>query len=539
MPKKATVKRKDLTVTNGSNTDFRIKILVVHPDGRRQKFLVTFPDRKSLKIDQRYIGLPITMRVDFVPGAIIVKPGTGHTLTVAERPVKEHSVQLNDVVGLDQYVIEFLELPEPLPIEEATRFVNLSDMVEATVIAQIPIDSGSASVKQDFTPTPPRIPQSQPSSFSPPLPSVGLTQPDPEDSTALIRRLQIPGANVPNARQYQSLEPAASSDRTEPQHSAQSHYGDHQHGPTDSIPVHGSIDWRSFAKTKNAQMAMGAALLVAMGVFLAKKPSSDIDATSELESQKSVPLAEAPEPQADSSFGLELEIPAAPEPDPISAQASAEDLIPTPKALDAPVLQQNQGQPQVPMGTTISKPDAFSLGFDDQTGFDPISIDQFFTAIDNSDERRIKEILESRQVDVNLSRRRGYAALHLAAAQGQIDVVKLLLRLKADPNVIDASGATPLMWAVFRKHKAVVKFLASRTDLKIQRQGGETAYDLAKRMNQRDLLTVLDPNPKKKSIARSRRSSQKSKTAKNDAQSKANRRAPTALPAKSSKDKKK
>jgi hypothetical protein len=37
---------------------------------------------------------------------------------------------------------------------------------------------------------------------------------------------------------------------------------------------------------------------------------------------------------------------------------------------------------------------------------------------------RIKELVEKRVVDINLSRRRGYAALHLAAARGDLATVK-------------------------------------------------------------------------------------------------------------------
>ena len=58
------------------------------------------------------------------------------------------------------------------------------------------------------------------------------------------------------------------------------------------------------------------------------------------------------------------------------------------------------------------------------------------------------------------------------------------------------------MWAVFRRREDVVKFLAPKTDLKIERHGGETAFALAKRMKQNRILKVLDPEPKKKATAR-------------------------------------
>jgi ankyrin repeat protein len=136
--------------------------------------------------------------------------------------------------------------------------------------------------------------------------------------------------------------------------------------------------------------------------------------------------------------------------------------------------------------------------FDDKSGFDPMAVDQFFDAVEAGDEGRIKDILDKRLVDVNLSRRRGYAALHLAAARGDLATVKYLIQVKADPNVLDGSGATPVMWAVFRRHESVVRFLAPKTNLKIERQGGETAHALAQRLKMKpNIVRALDPEPKK------------------------------------------
>lgn len=85
--------------------------------------------------------------------------------------------------------------------------------------------------------------------------------------------------------------------------------------------------------------------------------------------------------------------------------------------------------------------------------------------------------------------------------------MKLLLKYKADPNVIDQSGATPLMWAVFRRHKPVAEFLATKTDLKIERQGGETAYAMARRLELVPYYRFLDPNPK--TVAKKKAGSQR------------------------------
>lgn len=48
----------------------------------------------------------------------------------------------------------------------------------------------------------------------------------------------------------------------------------------------------------------------------------------------------------------------------------------------------------------------------------------------------------------------------MAAAEGQLDVVSLLLDRGADPNVVDRSGNTPLYDAVYYKHFDVAKKLS-------------------------------------------------------------------------------
>lgn len=501
-------------MTGNSGSDFRIKLLVVHPDGRRQKFLVTFPERRTLKIDQRYIGLPLTLRVDFVPGSIVCRPGTGHTLTIAGKPVKEHSLNVNDVVGLDQYSIEFLELPEPLPMEEATRFVSINEMVEATVVVSSP-----AKDDNEFTPLPqvpnaqrPYAPQAPPVRTKTPTPAPRVPvapvaaqkaapqqpvyseeprRPDPEDSTAIIRRLQVPGTMPPSQNSYSNystLEPANRSDSTSPGTFSRNT----QTGLNTDAGIENPDGPRAIGITFNKkQLVMAGAAIAVLAGYLFIDPSSFKGSTpnsTELTSEAGPDSASAP---VDPSGEMKpMDIPdteAEPAPKTETSVSTDPDpaIVPNQALIPAPV----------PMAADGTNP--LESPFDDKSGFDPIAVDQFFDAVDAGDEARIKELVEKRVVDINLSRRRGYAALHLASARGDLATVKYLIRLKADTNVLDGSGATPLMWAVFRRHESVVKFLAPKTNLKIARQGGETAHDLAKRMKMTRLLKTLDPDPKK------------------------------------------
>lgn len=544
-------------MTGNAGSDFRIKLLVVHPDGRRQKFLVTFPERKTLKIDQRYIGLPLTLRVDFVPGAIIARPGTGHALSIAGKPVKEHSLTVNDVVGLDQYSIEFLELPEPLPMEEATRFVSINDLhdvSEATVVVSsrdrggndgmevTPLPVAPALPHRPHAPAPPVAPAYVPPSqnYSQPAPNYPPPQvpqgpaaqvpeappaqnnyqpqmyrPDAEDATAVLRRLQVPGTAQSGSNQlssYANLQPTGRTGDTATGVTASSFTNTNGGAAPNEHTATGVQHQPGVRFGKKHILVSGLALAalttyLILGQGVLKTSPKDTDST-ELASQAG---PDSPSQPQDSGEMKPMDLPAenVPSADPSMAEsdAPAAPIIPAPQvAVPAPV----------PMVT--GKTGAPSeLPFDDKTGFDPMAVDSFFDAVDSGDEGKIKELIEKRLVDINLSRRRGYAALHLAAARGDLTTVKFLVKMKADPNVLDGSGATPLMWSVFRRHEDVVKFLSGKTDLKIARQDGETAFDLAKRLKMNRVLKSLDPDPKK--------------TAKNSGKS-AKKRVPSALPKK-------
>jgi len=79
-----------------------------------------------------------------------------------------------------------------------------------------------------------------------------------------------------------------------------------------------------------------------------------------------------------------------------------------------------------------------------------------------------------------------------AAGGGNIEVVKLLLKHKAQVNQADAFKATALMTAAGKGHKAIVELLlASGADVKAKDDDGKDALTLAKEAGKQDVVALL------------------------------------------------
>jgi hypothetical protein len=93
----------------------------------------------------------------------------------------------------------------------------------------------------------------------------------------------------------------------------------------------------------------------------------------------------------------------------------------------------------------------------------------------------LKSLLEF-GVSVQIKDEEGKTALHLAAEQNHIRIVKLLLKFgRARPDVRDAQGRTPLHIAAERNLKTISKMLMNHGgDPRAENGSEETAIDVAK-----------------------------------------------------------
>ena len=77
------------------------------------------------------------------------------------------------------------------------------------------------------------------------------------------------------------------------------------------------------------------------------------------------------------------------------------------------------------------------------------------TAAAAGDVDRVKNVLGTREVDINSGDTLSRTALHVASAEGHLELVKHLLRNNADPYAKDKMGNTPLRDAVTAKRDRV------------------------------------------------------------------------------------
>ena len=82
--------------------------------------------------------------------------------------------------------------------------------------------------------------------------------------------------------------------------------------------------------------------------------------------------------------------------------------------------------------------------------------------------------------------------MHKAAANGHMDVLKLLIQHGGDVELADISGCTPLHTAARNGHLTCVKYLVSQgADFRMKSKKGNTAVMMAKANNQPKVAEYL------------------------------------------------
>ena len=110
----------------------------------------------------------------------------------------------------------------------------------------------------------------------------------------------------------------------------------------------------------------------------------------------------------------------------------------------------------------------------------------------------LAEVEKGKKVDINDKDNCGFSALMYALNKGRTDIAECLRKKGADINTRDYNGWTPLMYASKYGYIDVVKYLIKnikhKADVNIENKEGETALDLAKNEEIKELLTEAMKN---------------------------------------------
>ena len=112
------------------------------------------------------------------------------------------------------------------------------------------------------------------------------------------------------------------------------------------------------------------------------------------------------------------------------------------------------------------------------------------------------KLLLQLKADPNMKDKDGDTPLHWASEFGQMDMARLLLQFKADPNIKGNYGSTPLQWASSNGQVEMARLLLqSNADPNVKNRDGYTPLQYASMFGYVDMTRLLlqsnvDPNTK-------------------------------------------
>ncbi|KAG9486482.1 hypothetical protein GDO78_006712 [Eleutherodactylus coqui] len=158
-----------------------------------------------------------------------------------------------------------------------------------------------------------------------------------------------------------------------------------------------------------------------------------------------------------------------------------------PATLDSLSIQQLAAQGELTQLIDYLQKDNTFLNRADERGFTPLMWAAAFGEIET-----VRYLLDMR-ADPHILAKERESALSLASTGGYSDIVTLLLNQKVDINIYDWNGGTPLLYAVRGNHVKCVEVLLERgADLTMEADSGYTPMDLAVALGHKKVQQVIE-----------------------------------------------
>ncbi|XP_063770622.1 DNA-binding protein RFXANK isoform X1 [Pseudophryne corroboree] len=158
-----------------------------------------------------------------------------------------------------------------------------------------------------------------------------------------------------------------------------------------------------------------------------------------------------------------------------------------PATLDSLSIQQLAAQGELTQLKEYLQKDDTLLNRPDERGFTPLMWAAAFGEIET-----VRYLLEL-GADPHVLAKERESALSLASTGGYSDIVTLLLNKKVDINIYDWNGGTPLLYAVRGNHVKCVEVLLERgADLTMEADSGYTPMDLAVALGHKKVQQVIE-----------------------------------------------
>ncbi|SHK58552.1 ankyrin repeat domain-containing protein [Chryseobacterium polytrichastri] len=133
----------------------------------------------------------------------------------------------------------------------------------------------------------------------------------------------------------------------------------------------------------------------------------------------------------------------------------------------------------------LMKKDPNSINETNESGFSPLILACY------RGNTEVAKFLMDHVKDLNYKSQEGTALAGLSVKYNK-DLVMYLLSKNADPNIADATGSTPLFWAVKFGNKELIELLVKYKADKLKKDSmGMTPFEYALQTNNKEIINLL------------------------------------------------